>query len=224
MRTMGYIRVSTSSQADLGVSLEMQEAKIRAYCLLNDLELTEVICDADISGKTLQRPGIQRLLDMIKSGKVNGVVIYSLSRLGRSTRDLLNLKYLVEKKGVTIHSLTEKIDTSTPSGQFFFTLTGGLAEMERDLISERTIAALAQKRSNNERTNFKAQFGYMFTNDGKVIENDREQAILRKVKELQAAGESVRNIQKRLTADGYLNRNGRPFAISAIFYMIKKAA
>jgi site-specific DNA recombinase len=222
--TIGYIRVSTEKQADFGVSLEMQEKKIRAYCDLNDLNLTEVICDAGISGKNLSRPGIQRVLELVKAGEVSGIVIYKLDRLGRSTSDLLDIAKLIDKKGVAIHSLTEKIDTSSAIGRFFFTLTSALAEMERGLISERTIAALAEKRAKNERTNFKAQFGYEFTPDGKVIENPIEQRIIQIVVELKAQGESVRGIQKRLTADGYLNRNGKPFATSAIFYMIKKAA
>lgn len=164
------------------------------------------------------------MLDLVKSGETNGVVIYSLSRLGRSTSDLLDIAKLMDKKGVAIHSLTEKLDTTSAVGRFFFILTSGLAEMERGLISERTIAALAQKRSNNERTNFNAPFGYEFTVDGKVVQNDHEQHILRLVAELRAQGESVRKIQQRLTDDGYLNRNGKPFATSAIFYMMKKAA
>ena len=200
----------------------MQESKIRAYCLLNDLNLIEVICDAGVSGKNLSRPGIQKVLSLVKSGQVDGLVIYSLSRLGRSTSDLLDIAKLLDKKSVIVHSITEKIDTTTAVGKFFFTLLGALAKMERGLISEETKAALSQKRSNNERTNFKAQFGFEFTVDGKVVENAQEQRILQIVQELKAQGESVRNIQKRLTADGYLNRNGRPFAISAVHYMLTK--
>ncbi len=224
MMTIGYIRVSTEGQATEGISLDMQESKIRTYCELNDLDFPEIICDGGISGKNLNRPGIQRVLDMVKTGQVTAIVIYSLSRLGRSTKDLLGVAELLDKKGVAVHSITEKIDTSTAVGKFFFTLTGALAEMERGLISERTAAALSEKKAQGKRTNYKADFGYEFTADGMVVENPEEQKILAIVAELKAQGESVRSIQKRLTADGYLNRNGKPFATSAIFYMMKKAA
>ncbi len=224
MKTIAYTRVSTSLQASDGVSLEMQESKIRAYCKLNDLNLSEVICDAGISGKNLLRPGIKRLMSLIQAGGVDSIAIYSLSRLGRSTSDLLEMARLLDKKNIAIHSLTEKLDTTSAIGRFFFILTSGLAEMERGLISERTKAALAEKRSKNERINFKAPFGYEFTADGKVVENPHEQSILQIVSELKSQGESIRNIQRRLTKDGYLNRNGRPFAVSAVHYMLKKAA
>ena len=221
---VGYVRVSTTGQAQDGVSLDMQESKIRAYCTLNDLVLEEIICDAGLSGKNLSRPGVQRLLDLIKSGEVSGVVIYSLSRLGRSTADLLDIAKLMDRKGVIMHSLTEKIDTSTAVGRFFFVLTGALAEMERGLISERTKAALSEKRSQGLRTTYKAPYGHRFTSDGRVIEDNEEQAILRRVWNLGANGASVREIQRTLAADGIVNRNGHPFAVSAVFYMLKKCA
>ena len=221
---IGYIRVSTTGQAQDGVSLEMQEAKIKAYCTLNDLDLAEIICDAGLSGKNLSRPGVQRLLDLIKSGEVSGVVIYSLSRLGRSTADLLDIAKLMDRKGVIMHSLTEKIDTSTAVGRFFFVLTGALAEMERGLVSERTKAALSEKRSQGLRTNFKAPYGHRFTPDGRVVQDREEQAVLNRVWRLRTTGASVRAIQRTLAADGIVNRNGHPFAVSAVHYMLKKCA
>lgn len=221
---IGYMRVSTTGQVQDGISLEMQEAKIKAYCMLNDLFLSEVICDAGLSGKNLARPGVQRLLDLIKSGEISGVVIYSLSRLGRSTSDLLDIAKLMDRKGVIMHSLTEKIDTSTAVGRFFFVLTGALAEMERGLISERTKAALSEKRSKGLRTNFLAPYGCRFTPDGKVIQDSEEQAVLNRVWRLRTTGASVREIQRSLAADGIVNRNGHPFAVSAVHYMLKKCA
>lgn len=221
---IGYIRVSTTGQAQDGVSLEMQESKIRAYCTLNDLVLSETICDAGLSGKNLSRPGVQRLLDLIKSGEVSGVVIYSLSRLGRSTSDLLDVAKLMDRKGVIMHSLTEKIDTSTAVGRFFFVLTGALAEMERGLISERTKAALSEKRSQGLRTNFKAPYGHRFTSDGRVVQDHEEQSVLSRVWTLKETGASVREIQRTLADDGIVNRNGQPFAVSAVHYMLKKCA
>lgn len=221
-KTIGYIRVSTEGQVNEGVSLDMQEAKIRAYCLLNDLELSEVICDAGISGKNLARPGIKRVLDMVRAGEVGAVVIYKLDRLGRSTSDLLEVAKLMDKKGVAIHSLTEKLDTTSAVGRFFFTLTSGLAEMERGLISERTKAALAQKKSKSERISRFAPYGYKF-NGNNLIPCKKEQLIISKIKELTDKNYSIKGIINFLYSNGFYNRKGNEFGVSAIWKLQKAA-
>ena len=225
MITIGYIRVSTPNQVRDGVSLEMQESKIRAYCDQNDMSLSEIITDAGLSGKNVSgRPGVQRLLGHIKSKKVDSVVIYSLSRLGRSTSDLLQIASLLEKNNITLHSLTEKLDTSSAIGKFFFTLISGLSEMERGLISERTKGALSQKRANGLRISGKAEFGYCFDSEGKILEDEHEQAIIERASELSEQGMSVRKIQSQLAADGYFSRNGKMLSLSTLHRIIRKRA
>ena len=124
-RAVGYIRVSTTGQAKDGFKLPMQESKIRAYCELNELDPIDIIADAGVSGKNLTgRRGAQELISLIERRKIDAVVIYKLDRLGRKTRDLLEISDLLKKKNVALHSLTEKLDTSTPLGQFYFTITG----------------------------------------------------------------------------------------------------
>jgi predicted site-specific integrase-resolvase len=89
MKAAGYIRVSTEDQAKEGVSLENQKAKIRAYAELKDLELTEIIEDAGISAKNLRRPGMQRVLQLARSGEIKAVIVFKLDRMFRSTVDAL---------------------------------------------------------------------------------------------------------------------------------------
>ena len=84
---VGYIRVSTAEQAEDGVSLAAQRVKIEQYCALYDLTLVEVIDDAALSAKTLNRPGLQRALSMLRSGKADGLVVAKLDRLTRSVGD-----------------------------------------------------------------------------------------------------------------------------------------
>ena len=88
MRAIGYIRVSTEKQADFGVSLEAQEAKIRAMAVVQSAELADVIIDAGESAKSLNRPGMERLLSLVDSGAVDTVIIAKLDRLTRSVKDL----------------------------------------------------------------------------------------------------------------------------------------
>src|SRR5437899_402380 len=90
-RTVAYLRVSTDKQADHGISLDAQRAKAEAYATLYDLDLVEVIVDAGVSAKTLDRPGLTRALAMLRSGKADAVLVVKLDRLTRSVRDLGDL-------------------------------------------------------------------------------------------------------------------------------------
>ena len=89
MTTIGYVRVSTEDQAKEGVSLDNQKSKIEAYCLLKDLNLSEIISDQGISAKNLNRKGIQRVLKLARTKQVDAIVVYKLDRIFRSTTDAL---------------------------------------------------------------------------------------------------------------------------------------
>lgn len=145
LRVVGYTRVSTLEQSREGVSLDNQEHKIRAYADLKDMDLVEMIVEEGKSGKTMNRPGLQRIINLISEKQIDGVICYKLDRLTRKTRDLL---YLIEdvfaKNNIQFISLNENIDTSSASGKFFLTVMGAMAQMERDLIAERTVDALQE--------------------------------------------------------------------------------
>ena len=131
MRSVGYIRVSTEDQAKEGISLEHQEAMVKAYASINDLELVEILHDEGASGKDLEREGMAKLLDLVKGGKVEAVIVYKLDRLSRKTLDTLSLIESFESKGVAFHSISEKVDTKSATGKFFLTIISALAQMER---------------------------------------------------------------------------------------------
>ncbi|WBU69419.1 recombinase family protein [Klebsiella pneumoniae] len=128
---IGYARVSTGDQ-----NLDLQKnALVRAEC--------EQIFEDTASGKNARRPGLKRALRRLRAGDV--LVVWKLDRLGRSVRDLITLVSELQARGVNFRSLTDSIDTSTPAGRFFFHVMS-LAEMERELIVERTRAGLAAAR------------------------------------------------------------------------------
>ncbi|EPT2491286.1 recombinase family protein [Klebsiella pneumoniae] len=104
----------------------------------------EQIFEDTASGKNARRPGLRRALRRLKPGDV--LVVWKLDRLGRSVRDLITLVSELQARGVNFRSLTDSIDTSTPAGRFFFHVMSALAEMERELIVERTRAGLAAAR------------------------------------------------------------------------------
>ena len=131
---VGYVRVSTNDQnTDL-----QRNALDSAGC--------ELIFEDKISGKTSDRPGLKKLIKSLSSGDT--LVVWKLDRLGRSMRHLVVLVEELRQKSVNFLSLTDSIDTSTPMGRFFFHIMGALAEMERELIVERTRAGLAVARAN----------------------------------------------------------------------------
>lgn len=125
---IGYARVSTQDQ-----NLDLQiEALTKAGC--------KKIFDDKISGSRAERPGLGKLLDILREGDT--LVVWKLDRLGRSVKQLVDLVSALHKQGVHFKSLTDSIDTSTPSGRFFFHVMASLAEMERELAIERTRAGL----------------------------------------------------------------------------------
>ena len=149
----GYVRVSTAEQAKKGISIKNQKVRIRRYAEDNDLKIIEIFEDSGISGSKIKnRPGMRLLIDLINDKKAEAVVSYKLDRLFRNASDAITtLNWLKEKK-VAFHSITEKIDTTTPLGKFFVGITALYAEMERDVLSERIRDNLKMKKLRGEKT------------------------------------------------------------------------
>jgi site-specific DNA recombinase len=208
MNAIGYVRVSTEDQAREGISLDNQKSKISAYCQLKDLCLTEIVEDAGISAKNLRRPGVQKVLTLARKKQVEAIVVYKLDRIFRSTVDALETTKMLERQGVSFHSIEETLDTTSAMGRFFFTLTAALAEMERRLIGERTKSALAHKRSKNEKTGGDVPYGYDLTPAGILIKNDAEQRVIRLIRHLHRQGVSLRGICRDLEYHGYRTKRG----------------
>ena len=87
-RCVAYLRVSTAQQAEHGISLDAQRAKVELYCRLYDLQPIEVIVDAGASAKTLDRPGLQKALGALRDGRADALLVVKLDRLTRSVKDL----------------------------------------------------------------------------------------------------------------------------------------
>ncbi|MEW6571347.1 MAG: recombinase family protein [Nitrospirota bacterium] len=205
LKAYGYVRVSTEEQAKEGISLDAQKEKIKAFAVVHDLELVDIISDEGYSGKNMARPGLQKLIDLTKGQAIEAVIVYKLDRLSRKTRDLL---FLIEdsfKKGNTrFFSLTEQIDTDTAMGKFFLTLMGAMAQMERELIAERTKATLAYKKDCGDSLGH-IPYGNKRVN-GKLVEDPDEQRVIREIKKLRRQGKSYRKIACILNDQGIPTR------------------
>lgn len=120
---IGYIRVSTQEQNTM-----------RQEVLMQELGVDEVYIDR-LSGKNTDRPELKKMMDYVRKGDT--VIVESISRFARNTRDLLELIEKLSEKGVEFVSRKEAIDTTTPTGKFMLTVFGAVAELEREYILQR---------------------------------------------------------------------------------------
>ncbi|HEY1603618.1 MAG TPA: recombinase family protein [Pirellulales bacterium] len=202
MRVIVYARVSTVDQADNGISLDAQQAKLAAYASLYDLEVVETIVDAGESAKSLGRPGLQRALSLLRSGKADGLVVVKLDRLTRSVADWQTLidGYFGEKAGKQLFSVADSIDTRTAAGRLVLNVLLSVAQWERETTGERTREALRHKIRNGERCG-KVRFGFDLAADGKtLLPNAVEQQVIVLIGDLRSAGRTLRQIAAELTA------------------------
>ncbi len=210
-RAVAYVRVSTDKQAEHGVSLDAQRAKLEAYASLYDVDLVAVEVDAGVSAKSLDRPALDRALGMLRAGKADAILVVKLDRLTRSVRDLGDLveRYFASGRWALL-SVGEQIDTRTAAGRLVLNVLASVAQWEREATGERTSAALAHMRSQREYTGGEAPYGWRVAADGVHVEADAgEQGVIAAVAELRAAGLSLRAIAAALHERGMLPRSGR---------------
>jgi site-specific DNA recombinase len=221
MKTVGYIRVSTDKQADRGVSLDAQAEKIRAMAVVQGGELIDIIVDAE-SAKSLNRPGMARLLALVDSGAVQAVIVAKLDRLTRSVKDLCTLLERFERRGVALVSVAESLDTGSAAGRLVLNIMTAVSQWEREAIGERTRDALSHKRGKGERIGNLA-FGYRLAGDGQHLEPDPgEQQALAEIRRLRSDGMALRGIATALNHRAYRTRRGTAWRLESVARVLKQ--
>lgn len=234
-KVIGYARVSTEMQADSGYSLEAQRQDIERYCELYNLELIEIIADEGISAKSMNRPGIEKALNILTSGMAGGLIIAKLDRLTRSIRDLAALleKYFTK---YNLMSVSEQIDTSSASGRFVLHILVSVAQYEREATSERVQKAMNVKRNSGERIG-SVPYGKKLKDDGlhtnrknhptnchgclNLEDNPDESIIIAAANGMKDGNMTYRAICNQLNVAGNRrNRAGKPFTLSAVYRMV----
>lgn len=226
MRAVGYVRVSTTKQADEGVSLAAQEAKVRAYCDLYGYELVDVQVDAGASASTLDRPGMAEALRMLDDGEADALVVVKLDRLTRSVRDLDTLlhRYFRDDTGAALVSVSEQVDTTNATGRMILNVLMSVSQWEREVIGERTAAAMAEKAARGEYTGGAVPFGFELAPDGvRLRPCPAEQEILAEIRALRDDGLSLRAVADALNARGALRRDGKRWHKVAVHRVLKAA-
>ena len=209
MRTVSYLRVSTEDQASKGVSLDVQRKKITAYADLYGLELVEIIEDAGVSAKSLDRPGLQRALGLLKEGTADALLVLKLDRLTRSVRDLGSLietTFSPETGKPALLSVQDQIDTRSAAGRLVLNVLVSVAQWERETISERTTSALAHKKATGKVYGV-VPFGFDRVGDD-LIRNEGELAIIAQIRVWRSEDLSLAEIAKRLNEQGAMTKQG----------------
>jgi site-specific DNA recombinase len=222
---VGYLRVSTEGQARDGISLDAQRDRIQAWASANGYTLAAVHVDSGISGgKLTNRPAAQTAIAAACKRKA-ALVVYSLSRLARSTRDAIDISERLHKAGADLVSLSESIDTTSAAGKMVFRMLAVLAEFERDLVSERTRTAMQHLRGHGRRVGRWLPYGFDLDADGQHLrENPEEQQMISLMRRWHDAGESMRAIADKLNAKGIPAKQGGTWSHVAVFRALQGAA
>lgn len=202
MAVYGYVRVSTKSQAEEGLSLEAQEKKLQGYAMMHSLTIDEVFVERAVSGwKPIgQRPAGAKLLSMVRKG--DAILCAKLDRMFRSAKDALEVADLLKRKGVSLHLLDLGGDiTGNGISKVFFTIVAAFAEFERDRIAERVMDVKANERAKGKFLGGSRPFGWRVEN-GALVADTKEQALIQRMKELRSAGLSFRAIAERVSTKG----------------------
>ena len=147
MKTATYARVSTTN----GQDPEMQLRELRDYCQRRGWEVAREYVDVGISGAKEKRPQLDKLLADAHRRRFDAVVVWRFDRFARSVSHLLRALENFRALGIEFVSLSEQVDTSTPTGKMVFTVLGAVAELERSLIAERVRAGLRNARAKGHR-------------------------------------------------------------------------
>ena len=196
-----YVRVSTTSQAEEGYSIDEQRDKLEAYCKIKDWSVYDVYTDGGFSGSNTNRPAIERLIKDAKNKKFDTVLVYKLDRLSRSQKDTL---YLIEdifiKNNIAFLSLQENFDTTTPFGKAMIGLLSVFAQLEREQIKERMqLGKLGRAKSGKSMMWAKTSYGYNYHKEtGTVTINPVQALAVKFIFKSYLAGRSITKLRDDL--------------------------
>lgn len=218
-KAIGYVRVSTDKQAEEGISIDAQIAKIQAWASFNDYELIHIYSDEGISGYSLnKRNGMNQALKHVS--KDMAFICYSLSRISRNVIDTIHISQTIEKKGADLVSLSEKIDTTGASGKMIFNMLAVLNQFERDQTAERTKLAMQFKKTNNQAYS-PTPYGYnRFGNE--LVINITEALNIIRIKDMYQDGKGFTEIARTLNGEGIPTKQNKFWQASTVRLLLKR--
>ncbi len=219
IRAALYARVSTEDQASNGVSLEVQEERLRAHCESKGWQVARVYLEYGASGKTFDRPKFKKLLAGAKAREFEAVCVHKLDRLTRSVRDLGRLLEFFDKQKITLASVTESIDASSPAGRLVTNVLVSVAQWEREAIAERTAQALRHKRDRLVPYG-PTPYGFELRGD-RLVRSEKELDIVRRIYRLRRRGQPLATIAEKLNREKIPTKRGRKWAPATVHYVLR---
>ena len=216
--TCCYVRVSKDTQEN---SIDTQLDQIKKYCEYKDIIINKTFIDFGKSGGSVKgRDEFNEMMKLVEGGNVSKIITTSLSRFSRNTMDLLNSVDTLREHNTDLIVLKENISSLyDPIGYFFVSILGSIYTLERGLISERTKDVLRHKKLNNE-VSGTTPIGFNRVGN-KLVENDKESFMLRKIKTLRGQGKSYKDISDFLNRNGYTNKSGNNFTKYSVGSIVK---
>ena len=225
-RAVLYARFSPRPSPDECDSVEKQLERCRAYAKGHGYTVAAEHHDKDLSGgRADNRPGLQRAI--AAACKLQAVlVVYSLSRLARNTRDAIDLAERLNAAGADLAVITENVNTRSPMGRFIFSLFAALAQLEREQIAERTSSAMLHHQAKGRRMTRPDRCPYGWqphpVDTGLLIQHAEEQEAISRIRESWQRGGGMREIARMLNRAGNECR-GKPWTHSAVRSILRRA-
>ena len=213
---ISYQRVSTELQAN---GIDAQTNEIKRYCEYKNIQLDKSFVDFGISGKNFNREQFQEMIELVKQGLADEIIITELARWGRNMLEALQNINILKKHKCNLVVLKENIDLNSASGNLLTNILFSLAEWERQECKIRTAKVLQDLKANNKQYT-KSVYGYDMVN-GDMIENPTEIRMLKKVAKLKSNGKSYQEITDFLNRNGYVRKNKTIWNRNSIIKLIK---
>jgi len=222
MKCAVYTRVSTDNQAEIEFnSCESQTEKIKSFINSQEnMKISSVYSDPGFTGAHLDRPALRKMLQNIKQNNIDMVIVYKMDRLTRSPKDFYHLIELFEEYNVVFISVTERFDTSTPSGRLLRNIMLTFAQFERELVSERVKDKMLQRATKGMWNGGGVPFGYKRENK-KLVIVENEAKIVKNIYETYISTGSLVNVYNKLIKSGIKNKNGQNFTKTALSYILR---
>lgn len=202
-----YPRVSTDDQSRFGHSLDEQEDRLKKLCEFKGYEIYKVYREEGVSAKTTNRPRFKEMIQDMKDGKINKIIVYKLDRLTRSIKDLETICTLLEEYNCDLESVAEEINTGNANGKFFIRMLTILAQLEIERCSERTKFGLVGAAKKGHISG-QPPLGYTKKNKSKkIFIDDIEAEVVRRIFRLYLEGLSVCSICEKFNEENVLNRH-----------------
>ncbi|MCI1574704.1 MAG: recombinase family protein [Weizmannia coagulans] len=211
MKAVIYVRVSTDEQAKHGYSIPAQIEKLEAFCVSQGWEVAGTFVDDGYSAKDLNRPKFTLMMDEIKKGGIDVLLVYRLDRLTRSVLDLYKILQFLDEHGCKFRSATEVYDTTNAMGRLFITLVAAIAQWERENLAERVKMGIDKKIKLGKWKGGTAPYGYVYEDD-RLIVNPEEAKIVKIIFDL-AKKHGFLTVARRLTELGFPTRGGEEWHV-----------